>query len=415
MNTQPVDIIGVRNMVMKDKVKAVLIILCITCESVCGCSSKIDTDSILDVSDSFLDAVLEINPRKILKLAVEDDSDSSYFDDEKFTSEHSATDSILENTVYEADESSIKLTKNNTKCTVDYDISMPDPSDVVEICNNDWVSVEKAIDGADEYEFTVTVELKLEDDEWLIADFEDVCDDIYEDVFDLPFTESLPSDTEETEVSEQTEPQVTEPEPEVTEPSESTDTSAETTVPVDRTELTMDDLNNATWDSLMVYFDGQIMSLPFDYELISNRWIILDERLDGYVLNRGDFRSVALELFGSKETGMNVSIANLYTDGIIDIKSGECVRLAYNQYSDGVDLSDFVLPGGVTYGMTVDEVIAVYGEPDKQYDPSESGYFSITYGDYQSVNLKLNFTLEKGLYGFEYDVSNEFPIDYKQN
>lgn len=401
---------------MKDKVKAVLIILCIACESFCGCNSKIDTDSILDVSDSFLDAVLEVNTRKILKSAVEDDSDSSYFNDEKFTSDHSTTDLILENAVYEADESSIKLTKNNTKCSVDYEISMPDPIDVVEICNSDWVSVEEAIEDAEEREFTVTVELMLEDDEWLIGNFEEVCDDIYEDAFDLLFTDSLPSDTEETvetEATEQTEPEVTETE--ATESSEPTDTSSEVFVPVDSTELTMEDLNNATWDSAMVYFDGQILSLPFDYELISDRWLILNEKFDGYVLNRGDFCAVTLELFGSKETKMNTSIANIYTDGLIDIKSGECVRLNYSQYSDGVDLSDFVLPGGVTYGMSLDEVIAVYGEPEKQYDPAESGYFSITYGDYKSVKLNLNFTLEKGLYGFEYDVASEFPIDYKQN
>ncbi len=204
---------------------------CMMASSLCGCSLNIgkkiggsNDDELLDAADSFIEALLSTDSKKVSKTLVEDDQESDYLE-ELDSYDSTIVADILENAGYEADEDSVKVKKDEG--SAEYEITIADPEDVADGSD---------IEDADEKSITVTIEFELDDDEWLVSNFEDV----YEDIFDEDLTaladgnvSSKPVETEETTETE--EPTQTEKPTETEEPVETTATADPTDEPAETT------------------------------------------------------------------------------------------------------------------------------------------------------------------------------------
>ncbi|MCQ2483075.1 MAG: hypothetical protein MJ153_06295, partial [Clostridia bacterium] len=176
------------------KIFALSMSACIMASSMCGCSLDIgkkiggsDDDGLLDAADEFIEALLATDSKKVSKTLIEDDQESEYLE-ELDSYDSTLVADILENAGYEADEDSVKVKKDEG--SAEYEITFADPADVADGSD---------VEDADEKSVTITIEFELDDDEWLVSNFEDV----YEEIFDEDLTaladgnvSSKPAETE---------------------------------------------------------------------------------------------------------------------------------------------------------------------------------------------------------------------------
>lgn len=395
----------------------------IALSSLTGCDSSLlskekkdDSEDILNVCDDFLDTVLDFDFKKMKKLVTEESKKADCFGDGAYQIEP-ITDKILAETVYEADADSVSVKKEEG--SADYDITMPDVSDVMEIMG-EGSDASEAIEKADTKEFTVTIELEYEDDQWLVSNFEDVFEEILsfeEDITEISETE--PQVTETEPVIETTEPEVTvEPTVESTpEPTAEVHTKPTVEPPVVEpleysTDYTLDDVINANWDDFVVYFDGQVLELPFPYYLLADRWDLSEECPAGYYINVEQY---VIDRLVSKEDDtlyLWVELYNIGYDLPIDVVNAIITYMEYDsRHIDGdkyihSELHEFTLPKGITLGSTVDDVINAYGEPTNRTDNKES--VILEYKDDEYNSLTITCELDEGVVSFEYRVSHYY-------
>ena len=219
------------------------------------------------------------------------------------------------------------------------------------------------------------------------------------DTIDQDELDSILEDVTVATTEENTEEDTTEATEEATE--EATATEAATTAPVDTGDLSSD------LASQQISIDGTIYTLPFDYSLISSDYTfdLADYgKEDGYVLNPGDkvLCTVYLENDNFDDSFEFCTGFKNYGDGVLDIKETSIWALDTDiRWCDTDNYPTIILPGGITWGSTIDDVKAAYGEPeDDPYRSDSLAYWEYEYelndGDYQ---VRLTIYDEFGLTG----------------
>ena len=181
--------------------------------------------------------------------------------------------------------------------------------------------------------------------------------------------ETTEADTEE-ETTEATEEETTEA---------TTEAATEASAPGDLS----DDLY-----SEQISIDGVVYHLPFDYSLISDKYTfdLADYgKEDGYQLEANEYTLSTIYLENpdiDEDFDYTVGFKNT-TSEAKDIKSTSIWAMDFDMtFCDTTNYPKVVLPKGITWGSTLDEVKAAYGEPSQDpYYADSLGYWSYTYED----------------------------------
>lgn len=161
--------------------------------SMTGCSTlPIGEDNseeeIVDAATLFVKAAADCNLDKMSKVSVEDfGSDTEDWEDIldfKYGTVYDANaarfaDAVADTIEYEIDEDSAEVDKDTASVEVVF--SIVDYGSVLE--GTEYADIDEmleALDDADTEEIKVTIEFELEDDEWLVSNYEDIMKDLYE-------------------------------------------------------------------------------------------------------------------------------------------------------------------------------------------------------------------------------------------
>ena len=194
-------------------------------------------------------------------------------------------------------------------------------------------------------------------------------------------------------------------------PSENSQTSEQNT---QQTAPSTTAVNSQTdWKSMNVVIDGRELTLPFDYSKISDIFTInlADYGYEnGYVLNSGDKTYGTIDLdstlydctfqVGFENTGASqCDILNS------QIWSFECDIDRY----DCTTYPNIVLPGGITWGATADQITAAYGTDPADLESTygnldTDGYIVYNYYNDYKYKMRLHVDKEKGLCEIRYEV-----------
>ena len=222
--------------------------------------------------------------------------------------------------------------------------------------------------------------------------------------------------TEEVTEEETTEEEIEEITEEATdekteEDTEEEDTEEETTEESSAggTATTPDDMSDDIFDCQFA-MDGTVYTLPFDYSLISDKYTfhLADYGYeDGYILNPKGKVTSTIELESDDlDEDVNFWVGFLNTGSEAkDIK--ETSIWAYSidiNWAETDKYPEIILPKGITWGSSVDDVKAAYGDPTEDpYRAEDLGYWSYTYKseDYD-VYLTLTIYDDKGITKIEY-------------
>ncbi len=140
--------------------------------------------------------------------------------------------------------------------------------------------------------------------------------------------------------------------------------------------------------SEQISIDGVVYHLPFDYSLISDKYTfdLADYgKEDGYQLEANEYTLSTIYLENSEideDFDCTVGFKNL-TSEAKDIKTTSIWAMDFDMtYCETDNYPKVVLPKGITWGSTLDEVKAAYGEPTEDpYYADSLGYWSYTYSD----------------------------------
>ena len=194
-------------------------------------------------------------------------------------------------------------------------------------------------------------------------------------------------------------------------PSENSQTSEQNT---QQTVPSTTAVNSQTdWKSMNVVIDGRELTLPFDYSKISDIFTmnLADYGYEnGYVLNSGDKTYGTIDLdstlydcvfqVGFENTGASqCDILNS------QIWSFECDIDRY----DCTTYPNIVLPGGITWGATADQITAAYGTDPADLESTygnldTDGYIVYNYYNDYKYKMRLHVDKEKGLCEIRYEV-----------
>jgi hypothetical protein len=137
-------------------------------------------------------------------------------------------------------------------------------------------------------------------------------------------------------------------------------------------------------------------AIPFKVkDLINNGWKFEDSRYaNGYTLNSMDTTSGTITLIKDGIDGTLWIGARNPSDSAIDILDSDVWSLSYDAFL-AKNPANFMLSSGAKLGMSVDEVKALYGEPQDSY--TGTGYEALTYGSswedgYDGKIVDFNFT-----------------------
>ncbi|MCR5060804.1 MAG: hypothetical protein K6A80_07225 [Saccharofermentans sp.] len=151
-----------------------------------GCMDK-NKPVIIENADSYAASLIDMSAKSLRKASVEDDDDffadlSEDFDDWTSGDDGEVFEAIKDKITYEVDEDSYQLGKKKDEASIDVVFhvvdweSLEDDEDAYE----DIDTYLDAIEGSEEMEdVTITFEFELDGDDWLVANFEEICDDFY--------------------------------------------------------------------------------------------------------------------------------------------------------------------------------------------------------------------------------------------
>lgn len=216
------------------------------------------------------------------------------------------------------------------------------------------------------------------------------------------------SENKKEEAIEQTEEQIIEDIEELGELAEDLDISKVDLEEDDNEEITEDKEDNAVeavvsdelsddWKDMQFQLNGQVFTLPCDYSAIEALGYTLDssetEYTNGYILNANDTTLSSINLVN--EEGAKIMVGFINTDDEAkDILECQIWSVTADiTYEDVVP--DLVLPGGITWGATLEEVEDAYGmvgDEDNIYI-SDLGYTAYTYNEdskYLDVDVYTN-------------------------
>ncbi len=139
--------------------------------------------------------------------------------------------------------------------------------------------------------------------------------------------------------------------------------------------------------SEQISIDGKVYHLPFDYALISNDWTfdMADYgHPEGYLMNPDDKVTSTVRLENpnfDEDLDYYVGFVNASNEAK-DIKETSVYSVDFDiTWADTTNYPSVVLPKGITWGATIADVKAAYGEPDDTYYSDSLKYWSYTYSD----------------------------------
>lgn len=156
--------------------------------SACSLLGGIDEEAVSSAADKFASTLLSLKYSKIEKLCTEIDDDYQELLDVNSRShtpeELTIIDAITDSISYEVDEDSIEGDKKSASCdiiftVVDYESVLNDEDAMATL--DDCLA---ALNSADKNEITITAEFEKDDDSYLIDNFDDFADELF-DYFDL--------------------------------------------------------------------------------------------------------------------------------------------------------------------------------------------------------------------------------------
>lgn len=160
------------------------------------------------------------------------------------------------------------------------------------------------------------------------------------------------------------------------------------------------------WDSFEFMLDGKLYELTFAYkDLEAAGWSfdLSDYGYDdGYILNKGDMVTAIYLDNDDYDASFEVGIMNSGNKAC-DITEGQVWKASMSvEYADE-DWPELLLPGGITWGATVEDIEKAYGEPtDEPYYSDSLNYYSYEYRTDDFNYLKLTIYDDGGLKEFNY-------------
>lgn len=163
-------------------------------------------------------------------------------------------------------------------------------------------------------------------------------------------------------------------------------------------ETTAEDENEMNETEIML--NGRILSLPFPYAEISDKWILPED----HEYARGKIipdktTPTASPAVSDAESGavMNATIANLSED---DKEAPDCDVIGLNarMAKDGEASPDLFLKGGVTWGSSKDDVEKALGKP-KGRSVEADGTEDLSYEFGNGLKMNLTVSDAEGLTG----------------
>ena len=211
--------------------------------SLAACSKKDDKKKDSDdeatgciaATETLMDAVVSLNSKKIKKLEKELGVDGDALSDLETIADEEFIAAVMEKASYEIDEDSLKEKKKTA--SVNVTVSMPDYEDAYDEAGDDIDDFKDALDSQKEKNYKtvdLTVKFDVEDDEYTLSNFDEVCEDLFNDMLMTLPAGLMVHPT-------QTEPTDTEPPIDTTDDTQPTDTD-----PIDTTPATTDDTTPAT-------------------------------------------------------------------------------------------------------------------------------------------------------------------------
>ncbi len=149
---------------------------------------------------------------------------------------------------------------------------------------------------------------------------------------------------------------------------------------------TVDGLSDDLY-SEQVSIDGKVYHLPFDYSLISDEYTfdMADYGYEGgYVMNPEDKVTSTIQLENPNvDEDLDFYVGFVNTSGEAkDIKETSIYSVDFDiTWTETTNYPSVVLPKGITWGATLEDVKAAYGEPDDSYYSDSLHYWSYTYED----------------------------------
>ncbi|MBQ5967166.1 MAG: hypothetical protein IJL60_05250 [Clostridiales bacterium] len=192
-----------------------------------------DATGCVAATETLMDAVVTLNAKKIKKLEKELGVDGDAVADLEAVADNEFIAAVMEKASYEIDEDNIKEKKKTA--SVGVTVTLPDYEDAYDEAGDDIDDFKDAIDSQKEKKYQtvdVTVKFDVEDDEYTLSNFDEVCEAIYADMI-----ETLDADIDvkptETDMTVDTEPTDTEPTtdttPTDTTPAQTSDDTSATT------------------------------------------------------------------------------------------------------------------------------------------------------------------------------------------
>ncbi len=178
------------------------------------------------------------------------------------------------------------------------------------------------------------------------------------------------------------------------------DTEETTEAQADPTDLSDDPY------SKQFSLDGTVYVIPFDYSKISDKYTFsledygYDEE-EGYELAPGDRVSGTIALSSEdmdNEVDFWVGFVN-NSEEKKDIRDCQITSVSLDiRWSKSKKYPEFILPGGITWGSTVEDVEAVFGKPETEpYRSDTLKYWDYSYKDDNGYYIEITIYDDKGV------------------
>ena len=192
-----------------------------------------DATGCVAATETLMDAVVTLNAKKIKKLEKDLGVDGDAVADLEAVADNEFIAAVMEKASYEIDEDNIKEKKKTA--SVGVTVTLPDYEDAYDEAGDDIDDFKDAIDSQKEKKYQtvdVTVKFDVEDDEYTLSNFDEVCEAIYGDMIEtldadivVKPTDPIPTDTEPTDTDPTTDTTPTDTTPAATDDTTSTTTA----------------------------------------------------------------------------------------------------------------------------------------------------------------------------------------------
>jgi len=140
---------------------------------------------------------------------------------------------------------------------------------------------------------------------------------------------------------------------------------------------------SADWSTLSLKIDSKDYQVPFNYADVSGDWAIDESQYPaGYVTNPSDEHFVSVKNPNYNDSYFYTAFIMANTsDGTQDITQNSVVGLTLDT-SNATSYPSVELPGGITWGSSLEDVLNAYGKPSTDpYYASSLGYYDLSYYD----------------------------------